>query len=239
MYSLVTLTVLALPCAASMAQAIVDDDSYQEELDSALAELNGLVGEEPSRYHHYRAEVYFRLGRFEDSLKDYHKAVEHGWPHDDDSCWERGLAQYYVGEFKNGAEQFARYHRVGALDIENGIWRFLCIAEEHGIEKARETMFEYTRKLRNPFPALLEVFMGRGEPEAVFEEAKRGVTSDVERTTNQFYAHYYLGKYYEIVDQDKKALEQVQLALKYPIQHFMYACAMADEKRLQKPSPKK
>ena len=67
------------------------------------------------------------------------------------------------------------------------------------------------------------------------EEAGQGVTSSDERATNLFYAHYYLGKYYEIMDQDERALEHVQTALKYPIQHFMYACALADAKRL-KPS---
>jgi lipoprotein NlpI len=217
---------------AIFAQNSATDVSYHKELDSALEELNGLIGDNPSRYHHNRAEVYFRLGRFADSLTDYDNAVRFGWPHDDNSCWERGLAQYYVGDYKSGAEQFARYHRVGALDIENGLWRFLCIAEEEGIEKARETMFEYTRKLRKPFPALLELYMGRGKAEAVLEEAKHGVTSSEEQTTNLFYAHYYLGKYYEIMNQKPKALVQVETALKHPIQHFMYACALADVKRL-------
>jgi lipoprotein NlpI len=224
-----------LTWTTAFAQDSATDDSYQKELDSALEDLNGLIDDKPSRYHHNRAEVYFRLGRFADSLKDYHQAVEYGWPHDDNSCWERGLAQYYVGDFKDGAEQFERYHRVGALDIENGIWRFLCIAEDEGIERARETMFEYTRKLRVPFPALLELYMGRGKAEAVLEEAKAGALSEVERTTNMFYAHYYLGKYFEIVDEEAQALNHIRTSLKYPIQHFMYACALADVQRL-KPS---
>jgi len=210
-------------------------DPIAERLERDLERLNATISDEPSRYHHERAEVFFRLSRFEESIRDYDAAVQFGWPHDDNSCWERGLAQYYAGKYREGAEQFARYHRVGALDIENGLWRLLCLAEGEGIPKARETMFDYPRKVREPFPALLNLYLDQGTAAAVIEEATTGDMSDQERLTRLFNAHYYLGKYYELVGQRELALENVREALKHRIPHFMYACAEIDAKRLETP----
>ncbi len=206
--------------------------SRREHLEKALKQLNGLITDKPSRYHHERAGILFRLGRFGEAIQDYDMAARLGQPHDENSCWERGLAQYYSGDFRTARDQFSRYHQVGPSDIENGLWRFLCIAEEEGIVKARETMLEFPKKVRKPFPALLALYLDRGNAEAVLDEARRDTSSTEERTTNLFYAHYYLGKYYEILDQKADALAHIRKALKYEISHFMFACAEIDEKRL-------
>ena len=206
--------------------------SGRRQLEQALERLNGDISDSPSRFHHGRAEVLFRLGRFKEAVRDYDAAIQFGRPHDQDSCWERGLAQYYAGDFRGGRDQFSRFHGVDSLDIENGLWRFLCIAEDEGIANAQETMLEYRREVRNPFPALLALYLNRGSADAVLEDARSDTSSAEELTVNLFYAHYYLGKYYEIIDQRDRALTHVREALKHEIRHFMYFCAEADEKRL-------
>jgi lipoprotein NlpI len=218
--------------------ATADDDSAEiQELKGALVSINKVISDTPSQYHHARAEIHFRLESYQEAITDYDTAVTYNWPHDDNSCWERGLAQYYVGDYISGAEQFLRYHRVGALDIENGLWRFLCIAEEEGIEKARESILEYPRQVRKPFPALLALYMGKGSAEAVLSEAALGVDSDGDRNTNLFNAHYYLAKFYEITDQNDLVSEHIRKALDHKIPHFMYACAQADAKRIAAKQP--
>jgi tetratricopeptide (TPR) repeat protein len=213
--------------------------SQRLRLEQSLERMNGVITDAPSRLHHQRAEVLFRLGRFGESVRDYDTAVRYGRPHTEDSCWERGLAQYYAGDFRSARDQFSGYHRVGSLDIENGLWRFLCIAEEEGIAKARETMLKYPRKTRKPFPALLSLYLDQGSAEAVLEEASSDTSSKRALTTNLFYGHYYLAKYYQITDQEEKALSHVRKALEHKIAHFMYACAEADAKLLdtQQKSP--
>jgi lipoprotein NlpI len=208
--------------------------AQRENLERALDRLNDLITDAPSRAHHDRAEVLFRLGRFKESVVDYNKAAGFGRPHDEDSCWERGLAQYYAGDFRDGMEQFSRYHRVGASDIENGLWWFLCKAEDQGIAKARAEMLAYPGQVRaQPFPALLALYLDEGSAEAVLDQATRGTMSERQRTYNLFNAHYYLAKYYEIVDQKDEALRHVREALAHEIPHFMYACAEADALRLE------
>lgn len=220
---------IALICSSTSAQ----NEASRQQLEQALEQLNGVIKDEPSRYHHNRAEVLFRLNRFEESVQDYNAAARFGWPHDEDSCWERGLAQYYAGAFRAAQKQFSGYHRVGPLDIENGLWRLLCIAEVDGIEKARESVLEYSRRVRKPFPALLEVYLDRGNAEAVLKEATDGISNPQELTANLFNAYYYLAKYYEIVDQKELALTHVQEALKHQFPHFMYACAEIDAERIE------
>jgi lipoprotein NlpI len=201
-------------------------------LEAALAQLNRAITVDSAPAHHRRAEVLFRLGRFEESVRDYDTSAVSGRPHNDDSCWERGLAQYYAGDYDAGRDQFTRYHRVGSLDIENGLWRFLCIAEVEGVEKARETMYDYPRKLRMPFPALLALYMDEGKPADVLKAAQGEDLTAAERTERLFYAHYYLGKFYELVKNDEEALAHFQKALEHEIPHFMYYCAQADTGRL-------
>ena len=171
------------------------------QLEDALKTLNDRIKDQPSRYHHDRAEVLFRLGRFEESIRDYDSAVHFGWPHNANSCWERGLAQYYAGDFQSAAEQFERYHRVGALDIENGLWRLMCTAEDQDIDTARAEMLDYSRKVRPPFPELLKLYLGNGSVEEVLRQAREEASTESDLTINLFNAHYYVGKYFQMIDE--------------------------------------
>lgn len=224
---------LLLSSAVASAQDPIIESQQTAQLEKALEQLSTLISDAPSRYHHDRAGVLFRLGRFEESIQDYDSAVQYAWPHDNDSCWERGLAQYYAGKFREGKEQFERYHEVGPLDIENGLWRLLCTAEDDGLETAREAMLDYPRKMRKPFPALLALYMDHGDADAVLKEAQDGVTAEEERTANLFNAHYYIAKYYEIIDQHDRALIHIRIALEHRFPHFMYYCAEIDARRLE------
>ena len=207
--------------------------TQQQQLEEYLTILNEEISDSPSRIHHRRAEVLFRLGRFKEAIADYDKGIAFGSPHDINSCWERGLAQYYNGDFRGGAEQFYRYDQVGALDIENGLWRLMCIAKYAGVDKARADMLTYTDKKRPPFPALLDLFFDKGKVELVIQEATETAKSQDQLTVNLFYAHYYVGKYYEMIDEKNKALDHIQTALKHKITHFMYICAQEDARRIK------
>ena len=202
-------------------------------LEASLVPFADLRTASPSPRHHQRAEILFRLARFSDSVADYSVAARGGEPHDEDSCWERGLALYYAGDLRGGAAQFARYHSVGATDVENGLWHFLCLAEAEGVEKARLALLDYTRMREAPFPALLALYKGEGSTEAVMAEAESGGNEAEGRGRRLFYAYYYLGKYYEAVKDFPKARDHVAKALAQPLPFFMDACAREDLRRLE------
>ena len=212
-----------------------------KDLPGALSDLTRVLDLEPLLLEllHTRAELQFRLERFPQAIEDYGASIRGRRPHDEASCWERGLAYYYAGEFERGEEQFARYNDVGPRDIENGLWRFLCIAERRGLEHAVESMLSYPDRVRPPFPELLDLYLGRGSIEAVLAAAVADRPTRQERNQRIFYAHYYIGKYLEITGKPVPAAEQVAEALKYPIAHFMYACAEIDARRLEAKSKAK
>ena len=93
-------------------------------------------------------------------------------------------------------------------------------------------MFEYPHNRRKPFTTLLSLYLGKGRADTVLEEARGGESSREDRTSSLFYGHYYLGKYYEIMDGKDRALEHIRKALEHRIDHFMYACAEIDLRRL-------
>jgi len=201
--------------------------------EAALVPFSDLRPESPSPRHHQRAEVLFRLGRFSESVADYSVAARGGTPHDEDSCWERGLAQYYAGDYAGGAAQFARYHSVGATDVENGLWHFLCLAETEDVEKARGALLDYTRMREAPFPALWALYRGEGSVEAVMAAAESGDDDEEGRGRRLFYAHYYVGKYYEVMKDFPRARDHVAKALAQSLPYFMDDCAREDLRRLE------
>jgi dipeptidyl aminopeptidase/acylaminoacyl peptidase len=180
---------------------------------------------------HARAGELFKLRRFREAVAAYDRAIAAGGAHTKDSCWERGLACYYAGDFACGQKQFEGYHTVGPLDIENGIWRWLCIAEAESVEKAIDSFYTYPRKVRPPFPALHALYAGTGGPAAVLAEA--AAVPDPGRTEAVFYGHYYIGKHLEARGKRREALEAVEAALEHRIAHFMYDCAVIDRDRLR------
>ena len=185
--------------------------------------------------HHRRADQLFKLGRFREAIGEYDKAIADGVPHSEDSCWERGLAYYYTGDFDAGRRQFEGYHKVGPLDIENGIWRYLCTAEKEGLEEALKTFYPYPRKARPPFPALHALYSGKGSIEDVLAQATSTARSAEESRRNLFYGHYYVGKYLEVTGKPEEARKHIEKALRHRESHFMYDCARIDLERLKKP----
>ncbi len=208
-----------------------DDQGEGSALEESLKSFGNLDPKSPSPRHHQRAEILFRLGRFSESVADYSVAARGGEPHDEDSCWERGLALYYAGDQAAGAAQFARYHSVGATDVENGLWHFLCLAEAEGVEKARGALLDYTRMREAPFPALWALYRGEGSVDAVMTAAESG--EDLDRGRRLFYAHYYVGKYYEAMKDFYRAREHVAKALAQSLPYFMDDCAREDLRRLE------
>lgn len=218
---------------ASRATVWAEEHGALASMRDSLNAFADLRADSPSPRHHQRAEILFRLGRFSDAVVDYDVAARGAEPHDEDSCWERGLTLYYAGDYADGAAQFARYHSVGATDVENGLWHFLCLAEAEGVEKARGALLDYTRMREAPFPALWALYRGEGSAEAVMASAESGSKGEDDRGRRLFYAYYYVGKYYEATKDFPRAREHVSKALAQSLPYFMDACAREDLSRLE------
>ena len=119
--------------------------------------------------------------------------------------------------------QFTTSDKEEPNDVENAIWHFLCNARATSVAKARGAMLKVAKDPRGEYMMkCYEMFRGTAQPADVFAAAEAGAANDEVRKEQRFYAHYYVGMYYEALGEPKKSFAQLRIAVeKYPIGHYM------------------
>jgi len=199
-----------------------------------------------ARAYYTRGRERFRLGQLEESVADFDKYVALV-PDAESRQWERGIAYYYVGKFEQGAAQFELYQTFHDNDVENSVWRYLCMVPTTGIEKARSVMLPIKDDRRNPMMQVFNLYRGRLMPADVLAETRRGDPPADVLAGRQFYAHLYLGLYYEVAGDAKNAQKYIDLAASpalkksLHINRYMWDVARIHKQKLdqaKQPSPK-
>src|SRR5688572_23374147 len=81
----------------------------------------------------------FRAGRVEQSLAGFDQVARLS-PADAPYLWQRGIAQYYAGRFRECRDMFVSHRTVNPDDVENAAWHFLCVARAESPESARRQL---------------------------------------------------------------------------------------------------
>ena len=166
-----------------------------------------------------RGEANFRAGSVDSSIADFNRAIQLN-PRLAPHHWQRGISLYYAGRFEEGYKQFESHQTVNPNDVENGVWHFLCRARANGIEDARAHMLPIAGDPRVPMAEIWRLFQGKGTVEDVFRAAERPGSGSVQ--DQLFYAHLYVGLYYEALDEGALASEHIQKAATSPgATHYM------------------
>ena len=175
--------------------------------------------------YYLRGRERFKVGKIDDSLSDFDVFIRLR-PEKERELWERGIAHYYATRFADGAKQFELYQTFHDNDVENSVWRFLCVARAQGVEKARRGMLPIKNDRRVPMMEIYGLFRGEKQPEEVLAAAEAGDATAAERNSRRFYAHLYLGLYHEVHGDPKRAREHIQTAAqKHRIAHYMWNVA--------------
>jgi lipoprotein NlpI len=189
----------------------------------AVADFDRCVELDPKyaeAYQHRGCEQ-FKRSRFADSVADFDKYLELR-PEARAGHWQRGISLYYAGKFKEGRAQFEGYEKVDTNDVENAVWHFLCAARCDGVEKARTSMLKIGKDRRVPMSQVYALYHGDLKPADVLAAVDDAKLKPPEQRKALFYAHLYLGLYWEVEGEKKKALEHLELAAdKYRIEHYM------------------
>lgn len=187
---------------------------------SILKELNERIAKEPDNEDFYvlRGSLYFRTGRIQESLADFDTAIEKS-PELLPYLWQRGISQYYAGEYKKGAEQFVVHRTVNPNDVENAFWHFLCVAKIEGLEKASKEVLLAGKDGREPLMQVQQLIQGKLPEEAVAELTEKGSRS------TKFYGYLYLGLYADAVGESAKAKKYLENCLKVDYPGYMYDVA--------------
>ena len=203
--------------------------------DKALADYNRVVKLSPKLPLAYsrRGALHFKRGEFAASIADFDREIELE-PPKANNHWQRGISYYYAGRYQDCWKQFElSYKTVNPDDYENGIFHFLCMAREKGVEKARKSMLEIKSDSRVPMKEIYELYQGKGTIDAVMSAAETGYPNADELNDRLFYAHFYVGLYQDVLGDTEAALGNITRATEnFPIAHFMWDVARIHAGRL-------
>ena len=173
-----------------------------------LACAGGAAGQDP-RVLLNQAMDDFAAGRFEAAADGFDR-VAALVPDAAPQLWQRGIALYYLGRYQDCREQFESHRLVNPNDVENAAWHFLCVARSESPEAARAALLPVGPDGRAPMREVYEMFRGERTPEQVMADgerlaARRGPAA-------RFYAHLYVGLYYEAIGEDQAARQHLTAA---------------------------
>lgn len=221
-------------------QAVAQPDST-EQLKKELTALDKLIAANPKQADAYqeRGCVHFKLGNFKASVQDFDRYIELR-PERKTRHWQRGISCYYAGLYDEGRKQFEIYHADDDGDVENVVWRFMCMARADGIAKARKAILKVGDDRRVPMRQVYELFGGTLKPGDVLAAAQAGKPDKARLSHQLFYAHLYVGIYYDLEGDTKQALTHLNKAAdEYRIDHYMGDVARVHRDLLRKALDKK
>jgi len=174
---------------------------------SAVALLVGALGAQraPSaREILDRAIDDFLAGRITESVTGFDRVVALA-PEAAPQLWQRGIALYYAGRYRECRAQFESHRTVNPNDVENPAWHFLCVARAESPEKARAALLPVGPDQRSPMREIYQMFKGTMTPDAVLKAAGG-------ESSSQFFAELYVGLYYDALNDAARAREHLTAA---------------------------
>jgi lipoprotein NlpI len=146
----------------------------------------------------------FLAGRVAESVTGFDQVVKLA-PDAAPQLWQRGIALYYVGRYRDCRAQFESHRTVNPNDVENPAWHFLCVARAESPDKARAALLPVGPDQRSPMREIYQMFKGTLPPEAVLKAGGSDLSS-------QFFAELYVGLYYDALGDDARAREHLAKA---------------------------
>ncbi|MEO5741607.1 MAG: hypothetical protein ABIS29_13535 [Vicinamibacterales bacterium] len=151
-----------------------------------------------------RAVDEFEQGRFAASAATFDELAK-VVPDEAPQLWQRGIALYYAGRYRDCRRQFESHRTVNPDDVENAAWHFLCVAREQAPDKARAALLPVGPDPRSPMREVYQMFRGALTADDVLKAAGSSPAA-------QFYAHLYIGLYSEAMGRRDLAAKHIREA---------------------------
>ena len=100
------------------------------------------------------------------------------------------------------------HQTVNSNDVENAVWHFLCAARADGLASAKQGLIPIDGDGRVPMAQVHQLFAGKAKPEDVLAAAK-AAPAETRAGEPMFYAHLYLGIYFEAIGDAKQARDYI------------------------------
>ena len=151
-----------------------------------------------------RAVADFESGRIDEAVDGFDQVAEL-LPQQAPHLWQRGIALYYAERYADCREQFESHRTVNPNDVENAVWHFLCVARAESPAAAEAALLPVGPDSRVPMREVYQMFSGDLAPAEVMAAAGDSLSG-------RFFAHLYLGLYFEALGRADEALEQIEMA---------------------------
>lgn len=197
----------------------------QQELEQELAYWDNVLRTKPDTPIVFvrRGMTLFKLTRIAEAIADFDHAEQLD-PNLTPYLWQRGLAYYYADRFEEGARQFEVDLQVNGRDVEETVWRYLCLAQLYGAASAQQTLLEVKNDPRAVMRQVYELFAGRCSSEVVLE------VGDRQGTHGKFYSHLYVGLWREAAGETEQAKHHIgQAAQRYKVEDYMWNLAVVHQ----------
>jgi tetratricopeptide (TPR) repeat protein len=195
-------------------------------LEKELVRWNDIIctrTHDPRAYIH-RGMVHFKLANIDESIADFDIAEQLDsrlTPY----LWQRGLSYYYAEKFADGAKQFEVDLSVNSQDVEETIWRYLCIARLYGAAKARQSLLPVKNDPRLVMQRVYDLYAGHCSTDDVLAVG----TNNDKRA--KFYGYLYIGLYFEAENRTDQARHYMTQAFnEYEIDDYMWHVAAIHQK---------
>lgn len=214
--------------------------SQKGDVKAAIKVLSEVIAESPSTAiaWYLRGREHFRAGKVAESVADFEKYVDLK-PNAKPQQWELGISYYYAGKYEEGAKQFQLYQTFHDQDVENSVWRYLCVARQENVETARANMLKIENDPRVPMMQIYDLYRGKLEPADVLKAAQAGNPTQENLNSRLFYAHLYIGLWHEAAGRPEEAKKHILTAEKHKITHYMWDVAHIHAERIRAAEAKK
>jgi lipoprotein NlpI len=169
----------------------------------------------------------FRNGRIAEAAAGFDRVAKM-LPAQAPQLWQRGIALYYAGRYADCRAQFESHRTVNPDDVENAAWHFLCVARSTSPEKARAALLPVGPDSRVPMREIYQMFSGKLKPEQVLQAGAGSSQA-------QFYAHLYVGLYWEALGNSAQAREHIEAAAadRFQVGGYMHDVARVHARMLR------
>ena len=146
----------------------------------------------------------FLAGRLNESVAGFDRVAALA-PQAAPQLWQRGIALYYAGRYKDCRAQFESHRTVNPNDVENPAWHFMCVAKAESPAKARAALLPVGPDQRSPMREIYQMFRGTMKPEEI-------LTAGGNDPSGRFFAELYVGLYYDATGDRTKAIDHLRRA---------------------------
>ncbi|HEY1173285.1 MAG TPA: tetratricopeptide repeat protein [Verrucomicrobiae bacterium] len=202
---------------------------WTKQYDRALTDYSELIkqGKRTTELYQKRGEINLRLGNFKESVADFDEYLKRV-PSQVPQHWQRGISHYYAGMYAEGAKQFEDHRTVNPNDVENSVFHYICLVKAKDKATALKEFIPTAGDGRVPMMQIHALYSGKGTVEEVLKSCQVGNPGPIELKGRFFYAHLYIGLWYESEGKAKEAREHIfKAAGEYGVEGYMGDVARA------------